>query len=280
MILLEIYIVVVSVFLIYAIFFLIAHRRIKKNAIEIFNSSRPGSVAFQKKCDMLMQRYQTYLEYIDYLGLNRIHDCSSSIVDSASKSPVKYVIKYSNVEKSRECLERVDFCRRYLSSLETLEPDMKRVYDLVKGQIGFFGRILISKYVVVFTVCDVDRKLLKIEPTKFEFRYISPAKKSQMHHSVKITSTLLRDIESEISASITKSGHTRTQRSAMTNDLREAIKQRDNYTCCQCGNSVFKEPNLLLEVDHIIPVSKGGKTEANNLQTLCWRCNRAKGDSL
>jgi 5-methylcytosine-specific restriction endonuclease McrA len=63
----------------------------------------------------------------------------------------------------------------------------------------------------------------------------------------------------------------------MTADLREAVKQRDNYTCQKCGNSVLKEPNLLLEVDHIIPVAKGGKTEPDNLQTLCWRCNRAKG---
>ncbi|MCM1180947.1 MAG: HNH endonuclease [Clostridium sp.] len=66
----------------------------------------------------------------------------------------------------------------------------------------------------------------------------------------------------------------------MTNDLREAIKKRDNYTCCLCGNSVYNEPNLLLEVDHIVPISKGGKTEAGNLQTLCWRCNRKKSDNL
>ena len=66
----------------------------------------------------------------------------------------------------------------------------------------------------------------------------------------------------------------------MTQDLREAIKKRDNYTCCKCGNSVFKEPNLLLEVDHIIPVSKGGLTVESNLLTLCWRCNREKADSI
>ena len=75
-----------------------------------------------------------------------------------------------------------------------------------------------------------------------------------------------------------KKGHIKAQRNAMTADLREAVKQRDNYTCQMCGNSVYKEPNLLLEVDHIIPISKGGKTEAGNLQTLCWRCNRKKGN--
>ena len=42
----------------------------------------------------------------------------------------------------------------------------------------------------------------------------------------------------------------------------------------------MKEPNLLLEIDHIIPVAKGGLTEESNLQTLCWKCNRAKSDKL
>ncbi len=67
------------------------------------------------------------------------------------------------------------------------------------------------------------------------------------------------------------------QRSLMTQKLREQIKQRDNYMCQICGNSVSIEPNLLLEIDHIIPISKGGITEETNLQTLCWKCNRKKG---
>ena len=70
------------------------------------------------------------------------------------------------------------------------------------------------------------------------------------------------------------------QRAIMTSKLRTHIKERDNYTCCQCGNSIQNEPNLLLEIDHIIPVSKGGLTQEDNLQTLCWKCNRSKGAKI
>ena len=33
-------------------------------------------------------------------------------------------------------------------------------------------------------------------------------------------------------------------------------------------------------LDHIIPVSKGGCTVEDNLQTLCWKCNRAKSNKM
>jgi 5-methylcytosine-specific restriction endonuclease McrA len=66
----------------------------------------------------------------------------------------------------------------------------------------------------------------------------------------------------------------------MTAKLRNFIKERDHFTCKQCSASVAAEPNLLLEVDHIVPVSKGGLSELTNLQTLCWRCNRTKSNKL
>ena len=63
----------------------------------------------------------------------------------------------------------------------------------------------------------------------------------------------------------------------MTSQLREKIKYRDNYKCCSCSLGIVDEPNLLLEIDHKIPLSKGGITTYDNLQTLCWKCNRTKG---
>ncbi|WP_262107494.1 HNH endonuclease [Arthrobacter sp. Marseille-P9274] len=70
------------------------------------------------------------------------------------------------------------------------------------------------------------------------------------------------------------------QRALMTAKLRQLIKERDNHTCRYCAISIAAEPHLLLEVDHIMPVSKGGLSTPENLQTLCWKCNRAKSDKV
>lgn len=67
------------------------------------------------------------------------------------------------------------------------------------------------------------------------------------------------------------------QRSILSDSLRYDILKRDDFTCQLCGAS-SKKDGVKLEVDHIIPVSKGGKTEKENLQTLCERCNRGKSN--
>ena len=56
--------------------------------------------------------------------------------------------------------------------------------------------------------------------------------------------------------------------------LRAEVLLRDSARCRRCRTPIR------LEVDHIIPVSKGGKTEESNLQTLCRRCNRRKWKRL
>ena len=66
------------------------------------------------------------------------------------------------------------------------------------------------------------------------------------------------------------------QRSAMTPGLRYEILQRDGFRCVKCGRSA-EEDGVKLHVDHIVPISKGGKTERDNLQTLCANCNLGKG---
>lgn len=62
--------------------------------------------------------------------------------------------------------------------------------------------------------------------------------------------------------------------------LRFTILQRDNFSCNKCGRSPAKDPNVVLHVDHIIPWSKGGETEIENLETLCKNCNLGKSNVL
>jgi len=59
--------------------------------------------------------------------------------------------------------------------------------------------------------------------------------------------------------------------------LRFRVLKRDNFRCVACGRSPATVAGLELEVDHVFPWSKGGNTLENNLQTLCFECNRGKG---
>lgn len=55
------------------------------------------------------------------------------------------------------------------------------------------------------------------------------------------------------------------------------ILNRDNFRCQACGKYGL-DTIRGLEVDHIIPVSKGGTHEDHNLRTLCYECNRGKSN--
>lgn len=56
--------------------------------------------------------------------------------------------------------------------------------------------------------------------------------------------------------------------------VRVSVLHRDGYKCIFCGRSARQ---VQLEVDHIVPFSKGGSNDPSNLQTLCIDCNRGKG---
>lgn len=71
--------------------------------------------------------------------------------------------------------------------------------------------------------------------------------------------------------------HQRSNILAVSNKLRFEVFKRDEFACQYCGR---KTPEAILEIDHIIPISKGGDDDLENLTTSCFECNRGKGDSL
>lgn len=253
---------------------------VKKNKDDLFEKTQPSSSQCLQDLQELLEDQSTYDAYVDELKLNDQYNCSNQIVASASNAEIKYLMKYSNIDNDMNTLEKLDYCADWLKQYDKTMGEMQKLEIEVKGHLPLFVKVFASKKKIPFKVCGISYDLAKKKKPVFTFSYTSPGGKVTKSYDVHITPETILKIESAISERINKKGHMKAQRSAMTPELRAAILQRDNYTCCRCGNSLAKEPNLLLEVDHIIPVSKGGKTEWNNLQTLCWRCNRAKSDKM
>lgn len=67
------------------------------------------------------------------------------------------------------------------------------------------------------------------------------------------------------------------QRALVTPKIRFEVLKRDNFTCQYCG---AHGEGVVLEVDHIIPISKGGTSDMGNLITTCFDCNRGKSSDL
>lgn len=65
------------------------------------------------------------------------------------------------------------------------------------------------------------------------------------------------------------------RRKALSKRVRFEVFKRDSFACQYCGRSA---PDVVLQVDHINPVAKGGDDDPMNLITSCVDCNAGKSD--
>jgi hypothetical protein len=65
-----------------------------------------------------------------------------------------------------------------------------------------------------------------------------------------------------------------SERKALPKAVRFEVLKRDSFTCQYCG---AKAPDVVLQIDHIEPVSLGGSDSLLNLATSCAACNGGKG---
>ena len=65
----------------------------------------------------------------------------------------------------------------------------------------------------------------------------------------------------------------RTPRINIPRSVKKYVLQRNNYQCQSCGKP---ETEAQLNIDHIVPLAKGGSNDISNLQVLCNRCNCQK----
>ena len=210
-------------------------------------------------------------------------EVSATVFASAENNPLDYVIKnfYPNkkiypeqIQKLHLLVEELETLKEAKQIIENHKIEYQQYlgdvpdYIIKDDEAGFYSKLGFA---------NIDESVLNVE---YKFSYTSGGGMAKRTFSVPMTEETIVELITALENKLTAKAFTKEQRALMTKKLRELIKNRDNYTCCNCGNSTHVEPNLLLEIDHIIPVSKGGCTIEENLQTLCWKCNRSKSNKI
>lgn len=202
---------------------------------------------------------------------------------SAENNPMEYLIKnfYPNkkmypeqIQKLHLLLEELETLKEAKQIIENYKTEYQQYlvnvppFVMENDETGFYSRLGFA---------TIDERVLAVE---YKFTYTSGGGMAQRSFTVPMTEDTIVELIRMLESKLTATAFAKEQRMLMTPKLRSFIKNRDNFTCCNCGNSIYVEPNLLLEIDHIVPVARGGCTVEENLQTLCWKCNRAKSDKI
>ena len=271
--------------------------------------------ALKKSCELLMNSQKEFNEYIEekiasiskMFGTRAVRnetehedvynyvrtynktvspftaELSSNVFSSAENNPIQYLIKCFYPNKSlykeqivilKNLLNELSALKDAKSIIDNYKKDYQKYMDnvpsfvLEEDEDGFYSRL-------GFAI--IDENVMNVE---YKFVYTSNGGMAQRFFTIPMTEETIAELINELQNKISSASLAKEQRALMTQKLRLAIKERDHYTCCICGNSTNNEPNLLLEIDHIKPIAKGGLTVEDNLQTLCWKCNRNKGAKL
>jgi hypothetical protein len=222
-------------------------------------------------------------EWSKNLKNDHIHNCSATVCKNASEQPFKYLCKYFNIKVDESTLESFETVLNDFSAADQgkklLLTERDNLVEGIKNKIPYLiFSISYNKLIrkLGFEKVDLDDLHYPI----YTFQYVSPGGNSSAKCDIKLDLDNLERFVKYLNELVKFRKSVEGQRALMTSKLREEIKERDNYTCKSCDLSTETERNLLLEIDHIIPLSKGGITTESNLQTLCWRCNRSKGSKI
>lgn len=272
-------------------------RKIQKTCEALMSSQREFNEYISEKVESISQLFGTRTVRNDTINEDEYAyvrpykktitpftaEVSATVFASAENNPMEYLVKYfypnkkmypEQIQKLHQLLEELETLRDAKQIIENYKAEYQQYLSNVPSfviendEAGFYSRLGFA---------NIDESVLTVE---YKFVYTSGGGMAQRYFTVPMTEETIIELVRLLESKLSANAFAKEQRAMMTSKLRNSIKSRDNFTCCICGNSTYLEPNLLLEIDHIIPVSKGGCTVEDNLQTLCWKCNRAKSNKI
>lgn len=213
---------------------------------------------------------------------------------------IKKVYVYEKKSRSKYVFDKFDYVKFFRETIESEIEDISEVIFKINSnqkkyfnycnEISNISNLEIDKEARLTkmpksTYKSLEKKLFNqsqtvpILDTKFVCKtsYISPKKVNYYQGQSEFTlKELIENYDAVLVGMKEKSG-VKEERRKLSPSIRYDILKRDQFGCVLCGRNP-KTDGVRLHVDHIIPVSKGGKTEINNLRTLCEDCNIGKSD--
>lgn len=209
-----------------------------------------------------------------------VHNASLQVVRNAELEPFKYLCKYFDFKPNEENLQYIQDLGEQVSRFLNAKRNLDGRYNRIIGSIRPPYFILAHYKDEFLHLIEVHLPHISFKFPTYTFQYVSAGGNSSQTTSITLNEETIEMLIEYMDEQVKYKNSAKAQRSLMTKKLREYIKRRDNYTCQCCGASTAQQDLLLLEVDHIIPVAKGGLSTEDNLQTLCWKCNRTKSDKI
>lgn len=209
-----------------------------------------------------------------------VHNCSLQVVRNASADPVRYLMKYFDIKPVETKLEEVESLGNSITRLEDAIGNLREREAAIAQAVDppeFIRKHYLDRFM---EQVGVELSPIEVPYPEYVFEYVSAGGNSSQRASITLNSRTIDALAETMAEKIRYRKSAAGQRALMTARLRTQIKSRDQYTCRYCSVSLAAEPHLLLEVDHVLPLSKGGLSVPANLQTLCWRCNRAKSNKV
>lgn len=198
-------------------------------------------------------------------------------VRSYDKARAKDILRYNienNIDNLKTDIEKAIKNKKiyddYVAKFDTLSENVKKNSNVESRKFKNVEKFLIKKYTISKDVYNIRVAVKVFYRSPKGQNYYSKSKVVYFDELCDIYNLWLKGKNYEITSKI--------ERSIINDDIRYNVLKRDNYTCCICGAT--SKDGVKLHVDHIIPVSKGGKTIMSNLQTLCDRCNIGKSNKI
>jgi hypothetical protein len=238
------------------------------------SGSNAGLASFDNTSNYAYKRDRNVADY----SSKNVHNGGLQLVRNAKADPIKYLMKYFDVSATEEKLTDVESLGESISRMENAIQNLNGRERSISQAISPPPFIL-KHYLKRFRE-EIGIKLpsVSVPYPVYKFQYVSAGGNSSQVTTVTLNSPTIDALINTLSEKIKFKKSAAGQRSLMTARFREQIKIRDNYACKLCEVSTRDEEHLLLEIDHITPVSKGGQSVESNLQTLCWKCNRTKSN--